>query len=49
MGRPGEAEELMWFAMRVTYRRELEAKRLLDEKSVETIYTKTTMIRLDEF
>lgn len=35
MGRPGETEELMWFAMRVTYRRELEAKRLLDEKGVE--------------
>lgn len=35
MGRPGEAEELMWFAMRVTYHRELEAKRLLDEKGVE--------------
>lgn len=28
-------EELQWFAMRATYRRELEAKRLLDEKSVE--------------
>lgn len=35
MGRPGETEELMWFAMRVTYHRELEAKRLLDEKGVE--------------
>ena len=35
MGRPGETEELMWFTMRVTYHRELEAKRLLDEKGVE--------------
>ena len=28
-------EEIEWFAMRVTYRRELEVKRLLDEKGVE--------------
>jgi transcription antitermination factor NusG len=28
-------EEMKWFAMRVTYHRELEAKRLLDEKGVE--------------
>lgn len=27
MGRPGETEELMWFTMRVTYHRELEAKK----------------------
>lgn len=28
-------EEIEWFAMRVTYHRELEAKRLLDERGVE--------------
>ena len=28
-------EEVEWFAMRVTYHRELEAKRLLDERGVE--------------
>ncbi len=30
-----EYEEIEWFAMRVTYHRELEAQRLLDEKHVE--------------
>ncbi len=28
-------EEIQWFAMRTTYHRELEAKRLLDERNVE--------------
>ena len=35
MGQTAEYEEIEWFAMRVTYHRELEAKRLLDERGVE--------------
>ncbi len=35
MGKANEHEEIEWFAMRVTYHRELEAKRLLDERQVE--------------
>ena len=29
-------EEMFWFAMRATYRRELEAQRLLEEESIST-------------
>lgn len=35
MDKTYDYEEVEWFAMRVTYHRELEAKRLLDEKGVE--------------
>ena len=28
-------DETVWFAMRVTYRREMKAKRLLDEAGIE--------------
>ena len=33
--RPLSDDETVWFAMRVTYRREMKAKRLLDEAGIE--------------